>query len=122
MKCGRVVLLAAALCGCLLAVAVSGLGAQDDFIRDPALAARRLFNAWQAKNPKGAGDFATDEAVKKLFTIQPRPMTFTRCQRTDAGEFQCVYREAKDGFEVWFKVLGGASAGYHVESVSFSTN
>ncbi len=114
----------AVLCSAAIVTAAgsSGVAGQDDFIRDPALAAERLFNAWQARNPKGAGDFATDGAVKKLFSIPPRPMTFTHCQRTDVGEFQCVYRESKADFEVWFKVLGGASAGYHVESVSFSTN
>ena len=96
--------------------------ALDNLIRDPSIAARRLYEAWQAKNRPAADLVATRDAVTKTFGLAPVPLTFTHCQRTGVGEFECVYRNAKDDLEVWFKVLGGASAGYHVESVSFSTD
>lgn len=94
---------------------------QDDFLRDPALAARKLYDAWQKQDRHAAAEYATDAAVAKIFGLKVQPLTFTHCQRTGVGEFECVYRNTKD-FEVWFRVLGGASAGYHVESVSFSTD
>ena len=94
---------------------------QDDFLRDPALAARRLYDAWQKQDRRAAAEYATDAAVARIFSLKVQPLTFTHCQRTGVGEFECVYRNAKD-FEVWFRVLGGASAGYHVESVSLSTD
>jgi hypothetical protein len=96
--------------------------APGDLIRDPSIAARLLYDAWQAGNRQAAEAVATRDAVTKTFGLTPAPLTFTHCQRTGIGEFECVYRNAKDDLEVWFKVLGGASAGYHVESVSFSTD
>jgi hypothetical protein len=96
--------------------------APGDLIRDPSIAARRLYEAWQARNRQAVDVVATPDAVTKTFGLTPVPLTFTHCQRTGIGEFECVYRNAKDDLEVWFKVLGGASAGYHVESVSFSTD
>jgi hypothetical protein len=98
------------------------VAAAGDLIRDPSIAARRLYDAWQAKNRQGADVVATGDAVTKLFGLTPVPLMFTHCQRTGVGEFECVYRNPNDDLEVWFKVLGGASAGYHVESVSFSTD
>jgi hypothetical protein len=102
--------------------AAAPLSGQDGLIRDPPLAARTVYDAWQATNRQVASAIATEAAVIKLFKMAPERLTFTRCQRTGDGEFECIYRNAKTDFEVWFKVLGGASAGYHVESVSFSTN
>jgi hypothetical protein len=101
---------------------MQGVASLGDLIRDPSIAARRLYDAWQARNRQVAEVVATGDAVTKLFGLTPVPLTFTHCQRTGVGEFECVYRNAKDDLEVWFKVLGGASAGYHVESVSFSTD
>ncbi|MDE3156617.1 MAG: hypothetical protein KGN76_16065 [Acidobacteriota bacterium] len=94
---------------------------QDDFVRDPAVAARKLYDAWQKQDRHAAADYASDAAVAKLFGLKVQPLTFTHCQRTGVGVFECVYRGAKD-FEVWFRVTGGASAGYNVDSVSFSTD
>ena len=104
------------------AINASVLVGQSDLIRDPSVAAQKLYGAWQAKDRRGAADFATNDAVSKLLGMAPQPLTFVRCQRTGVGEFECIYRQAKTAFEAWFKVLGGASAGYHVESVSFSTD
>ena len=94
---------------------------QDDFVRDPEVAARKLYDAWQKQDRHVAAAYATDAAVTKLFGLKVQPLPFTHCQRTGVGVFECVYRNAKD-FEVWFRVLGGASAGYNVDSVSFSTD
>ncbi len=94
---------------------------QDDFVRDPAVAARKLYDAWQKQDRHAAADYASDAAVARLFGLKVQPLTFTHCQRTGVGVFECVYRNAKD-FEVWFRVTGGASAGYNVDSVSFSTD
>jgi hypothetical protein len=104
------------------AIHVQAAATQSDLIRDPSMAARRLYDAWQAKNRQAVDVVATRDAVTKLFGLPPVPLTFTHCQRTGVGEFECVYRNANDDLEVWFKVLGGASAGYHVESVSLSTD
>jgi len=93
-----------------------------DLVRDPEVAARQLYDAWQAKDRRAARTIASDPAIAKIFAVTPVPMTYHACQRTDVGEFQCVYRNAKDDFEVWFKVTGGASAGYHVDAVSLSTD
>lgn len=101
---------------------VQAVAAPGDLIRDPSIAARRLYDAWQARNRQVANVVATGDAMTKLFGLTPVPLTFTHCQRTGVGEFECVYRNSKDDLEVWFKVVGGASAGYHVESVSFSTD
>ncbi len=95
---------------------------QDGFIRDPEVAARKMYDAWQAKNQKAAAEIAEAAAVTKLFGLTVQPLTFTHCQRTGDGVFECVYHDAKTNFEVWFRVIGGASAGYHVGSVSFSTD
>ncbi|HVC21117.1 MAG TPA: hypothetical protein VNE16_13645 [Vicinamibacterales bacterium] len=94
---------------------------QDDFVRDPAVAARKLYDAWQKQDRHAAADYATDAAVARIFGLRVQPLAFTHCQRTGVGVFECVYRGAKD-FEVWFRVTGGASAGYNVDSVSFSTD
>jgi hypothetical protein len=102
--------------------AAAPLLGHDGLIRDPSLAARTVYDAWQATNRQGATPSPPRPRVTKLFKMAPERLTFRRCQRTGDGEFECVYRNAKTDFEVWFKVLGGASAGYHVESVSFSTN
>jgi hypothetical protein len=94
---------------------------QDDFVRDPELASRKLYDAWQKQDRRAAAEYATDAARAKIFGLKVQPLTFTHCQRTGMGVFECVYRGAKD-FEVWFRVVGGASAGYDVDSVSFSTD
>lgn len=101
---------------------VQAAAAPIDLARDPSIAARRLYDAWHARNRPVADVVASGDAVTKLFGLTPVALTFTHCQRTGVGEFECVYRTSQDDLEVWFKVLGGASAGYHVESVSFSTD
>ena len=114
-------------CAALILTGVHVMAAQDaaaakNLVRDPAIAARKLYDAWQAKNRTTARTIASDAAIAKIFAVTPVPMTYHACQRTDVGEFECVYRNAKDDFEVWFKVTGGASAGYHVDAVSLSTD
>lgn len=111
-----------ACAGSSLVTAAQNSAAMQALVRDPEVAARKLYDAWQAKNRAAARAIASDAALTKIFAVAAQSMTLHACQRTDVGEFQCVYRNAKDDFEVWFKVIGGASAGYHVEAVSLSTD
>ena len=108
--------------GLPLVATAQNAAAMQDLVRDPEVAAGNLYKAWQTKNRAAARAIASEPAMTKIFAVAIQPMTLHACQRTDVGEFQCVYRNAKDDFEVWFKVIGGASAGYHVEAVSLSTD
>jgi hypothetical protein len=96
----------------------AGLG---DLVRGPELSAKKLYDAWQKKDRAAAFADAETTAVAKLFARLPQPMTLTRCQRTDEG-FYCIYRDPKTAFEVWIRTTGGASAGYFVNAVFFSTD
>jgi hypothetical protein len=94
---------------------------QPGKISDPKIAASRLYAAWRTKSRARASQVATDEAVKKLFGVRWRPLQFKGCQLESDGVFQCVYHDPKGLFDVSFNVEGGASAGYGVTSVSFSS-
>jgi hypothetical protein len=61
------------------------------------------------------------ETVDKLFSVRWRAMRSKGCRRRDEGGFQCIYYDAKNDLSLAINVDGGASAGYGVESVSFST-
>lgn len=90
-------------------------------ISDPAVAAKRLYAAWQKHDRKAARAVASSAAVSKLFSARFHTLAFQGCERGDEG-FQCVYHDAKEGlYDVAFTVEGGASAGYGVTSVSFSS-
>ena len=93
---------------------------QKGKITNPRVAAQRLYNAWKMKSRKAGLKVASSEAVSKLFSTKWRPMQFRGCQNT-GGSFECIYRDAKLDLDVAMVVEGGASAGYHVESVSFSS-
>jgi hypothetical protein len=93
---------------------------QKGKITNPRVAAQRLYNAWKTKSKKAGLKVATAEAVSKLFSVKWRPMKFKGCQNT-GGSFECIYTDAKIDLDVAMIVEGGASAGYHVESVSFSS-
>jgi hypothetical protein len=93
---------------------------QKGKITNPRVAAQRLYNAWKKKNKKSALKVAAPAAVSKLFSVNWRPMKFKGCHNTGSS-FDCIYRDSKLDLDVSMVVEGGASAGYHVESVSFST-
>lgn len=90
-------------------------------ISDPKVAASRLYEAWRAARRPAALRVATPEAVDKLFGVRRRAMKFEGCRNKEEGGFQCVYRDARLDLSVAMEVDGGASAGYSVVSVSFSS-
>ena len=93
---------------------------QKGKITDPSVAAQRLYNAWKKRSKKAALKVASPGAVSKLFSVKWRTMKFTGCQNT-GGSFECIYHDAKNDLDVAMIIEGGASAGYHVESLSFSS-
>jgi hypothetical protein len=103
------------------AVAATGGGAPagPPRISDPALAARHLFDAWQAGDRGLALQAASSGAVRALFAIEPSPRPrFGGCHFRSLG-FDCTYGYAHDN-GIWYltmRVEGGASAGYRVVSV-----
>jgi hypothetical protein len=88
-------------------------------VSDPAVAARRLFDAWQAGDRDRALQVATPAAVHELFavTTSSRPR-FAGC-RSQLPRFRCHYwiPDADGVFYVDMLVEGGASAGYRVVAV-----
>jgi hypothetical protein len=94
---------------------------QPGKITQPGVAASRLYDAWRRKNRIAALKVAERETVDKLFSVRWRVMRSKGCQRRDEGGFQCIYYDAKNDLSLAINVEGGASAGYSVESVSFST-
>jgi hypothetical protein len=90
-------------------------------ISDPKVAASRLYDAWRAGRRPAALRVATSEAVGKLFGVRRRAMRFEGCHNKEEGGFQCVYRDARLDLSLAMEVDGGASAGYSVTSVSFSS-
>jgi hypothetical protein len=94
---------------------------QPGKITDPKVAATRLYDAWRRKNRAAALKVAERETVNKLFSVRWRAMRSRGCERREEGGFQCIYYDTKNDFSLSFNVDGGASAGYAVESVSFST-
>jgi len=88
-------------------------------ISDPALAARHLFDAWQARDRQRALQAASPTAVRALWAISPSPRPrFTGCWSQSLG-FDCVYSypNANGVFHIDMRVEGGASAGYRVVSI-----
>jgi hypothetical protein len=88
-------------------------------ISDPALAARRLFQAWQAGDRQRARQAATPSAVRTLFAFAPTAaLRFADCRYSSLG-YDCFYSSTDVG--LWYldmRVEGGASAGYRVVSVN----
>jgi hypothetical protein len=88
-------------------------------ISDPALAARQVFDAWQARNQQRALQAATPTAVRTLFAFAPTPgLRFTGCRFLSLG-YDCGYLSADVGlYYIDMRVEGGASAGYRVVSIN----
>lgn len=93
---------------------------QKGKISDPAVAARRLYNAWRQRNRKAALQVAEPKAVNKLFGVRRVAMKFKGCELHDEV-FYCVYHNARLDLDMSIEVSGGASAGYHVRWVTFSS-
>lgn len=93
---------------------------QKGKISDPAEAARRLYNAWRHRNRKAALKVAEPKAVNKLFSVRRVPMKFKGCELHDEV-FYCVYHNENLDLNMSIEVSGGASAGYHVRWVTFSS-
>ena len=104
-----------------LPVSRAAWGMQRGKITDPKVAATRLYDAWRRKSRTAALQVADRETVNKLFGVRWRAMQAKGCERRDEGGFQCVYYDAKNDLSLAINVSGGASSGYGVESVSFST-
>jgi hypothetical protein len=88
-------------------------------ISDPALAARQVFDAWQARNRQHALQAATPSAVRTLFAFAPTPgLGFTGCRFLSLG-YDCFYSSEDVGlYYIDMRVEGGASAGYRVVSIT----
>lgn len=88
-------------------------------IPDPAMAARHLFDAWQARNQQRALQAATPTAVRTLFAFAPtQGLRFTGCRSGSLG-YDCFYLSADVGlYYLDMRVQGGASAGYRVVSIN----
>ena len=84
----------------------------------PALAARQVFQAWQARDQQRALQAATPAAVRTLFAFAPTPgLRFTGCRFLSLG-YDCGYLSADVGlYYLDMRVEGGASAGYRVVSI-----
>jgi len=90
-------------------------------IPNPEMAARQVFEAWQAGNQRRALGAATPAAVRTLFAFQPsqaKDLRFTGC-RLLSGGYNCGYfAEWSVGlYIIDMRVQGGASAGYRVVSI-----
>ena len=108
---------------CLSAIPFSSsTEARDKVVPNPKMAAQNLYKAWRTKNRKAALKVASKDAVNKLLSVRWRVMTFKGCKNMEEGGFECIYRDAKNDFDLAMIVEGGVSVGgYHVESLSFST-
>lgn len=89
-------------------------------IGDPAEAARRLYGAWRGRNRSAAEAIAEPRAVNKLFAVRFIEMKFNGCKNNDMI-FYCAYHNSELGLSMGLEVEGGASAGYHVRWVTFSS-
>jgi hypothetical protein len=89
-------------------------------IPDPAMAARQLFDAWQAGNQRHALGAATPAAVHTLFAFKPsqaNQLRFEGCHSSSPG-YHCGYLSTNVGlYYLDMAVQGGASAGYRVVSI-----
>jgi hypothetical protein len=89
-------------------------------IPDPAIAARQVFEAWQAGNQRRALGAATPAAVRTLFAFEPsqaKELRFTGCRSTSPG-FHCGYLSTNVGlYYIDMRVQRDASAGYRVVSI-----
>ena len=91
-------------------------------IKNPKVVAQKLYQAWRLKNRKGMSKFAASKAVEKLFSVRWRKMQFKGCENRQEGGFECIYLDNKNDLSLAMIIEGGVSAGgYHVESVSFSS-
>lgn len=97
-----------------------GFWSQSGKIVDPNVAAKRLYSAWKTKSRASALRVAEKEAVDKLFSVRWRILKAEPCKHSENG-FQCVFHDPKGLFDLSIEVDGGASAGYSVTSVSFSS-
>jgi hypothetical protein len=88
-------------------------------ISDPALAARQVFEAWQAHDQQRALQAATPTAVRTLSAFTPTPgLRFAGCRFLSLG-YDCFYSSADVGlYYIDMRVEGGASAGYRVVSIN----
>jgi len=89
-------------------------------LSDPALAARHLFDAWQAHDRQRALQAASPSAVRALLAISPTPRPrFTGCRYRSFG-YDCHYWHPDAGgvSAIDMRVEGGASAGYRVVAIS----
>lgn len=83
-------------------------------------AAQKLYGAWRAKDKAGAGAAADREAVEKLFSVRRRAMKFEGCQKREEGDFECIYRDARN--DISLAMLAAKTLrGYRIKSLSFST-
>lgn len=87
-------------------------------ISNPEVAAKRLYSAWKANNRRAARKVASAAAVNQLFQKRwSKPdMKFMGCENR-AGGYDCSYYY--EGGALSMRVEGGASAGYHVESIKY---
>lgn len=101
---------------CATVAGSTAVAVQKGKISSPEVAAKRLYSAWKAHSRAAARKVASPAAVNKLFkTRWSGPgMKFMGCENR-AGGYDCSYYY--EGGALIMRVEGGASAGYHVESI-----
>lgn len=83
----------------------------------PELAARTLYEAWQANDRTKARTVATDAAIDKLFKTAFFALDFAGCD-ANGERFACNYTQETE--RVTMIVGGSSSTGFVVEDVAFA--
>ena len=82
----------------------------------PEVAARTLFEGWQAGDRAKASQFATQAAVDVVFSRPAFTLDFAGCDAEGAG-FACSYETETE--ELKMTLTGSATTGYRVESAAY---
>jgi hypothetical protein len=115
--------LVAILLGCLAANAIAArtsLSSSQQIFKTPDETAQTLYNAWRTKNRFKAQAAATNEAIEKLFGVKRRVMKFKGCHKREEGDFECLYEDQKNDFQMAM-LVEVSRRGYRIKSVSFSS-
>ena len=107
------------LAACALPSMIATASMSEKFSK-PEAAAQKLYSAYKSCNRPAALKAASPRAVRKLFGQRCQPgdpkWQFMGCEKTGSSRLCSYYYE---GGAVSMRVVGSASAGYRVTSVSF---
>jgi hypothetical protein len=84
----------------------------------PEVAARTLYDGWQAGDRTKASQFATQAAVDVVFARPAFALDFAGCD-AEASGFACSFET--DTEELKMTLSGNATSGFRVESAAFIT-